>query len=718
MGLLKNVSLVAMFWVRVLFSWGNHSVDATSDTYVHFEVLGNYEPPIQCLSDTPGVPELGVVRGTRCLYSQPVRFKENATGPVFSFSTKFEASLNLIPPPSRLLGYGASGTNGLTGFTFALLPHLTEAPIGDGGYMGLLNATSDGNPDSHIFAVEFDFVHDSQFSDPDDGFHIGIDVNSMNSTACANLSGPSVLDENHYWILQTWIDYDGSTQLLNVTTADITAYDCAQLSGESPPGSPASFLSRKVDLSNVLNEHMYVGFTFYRTIQASGLYINAVAPWSFRTSNSTGPAAHSASLPCDRYNPTYFQRHQYQIVLVIILVGVTAMAVIYAVLYKHYSQRVERRGWRFNVDQLGAADDPHEFTYRELALATKNFDPKQTLGKGGFGSVYKGFLPGNRQYVAVKRVAQGSDQGEREFLAEVMIIGKIRHRNLVRLQGWCHERGELLLVYDFLPGGSLDKLLFYPHIIEAGLPTRVNEESGLAAVDKTEVIAFPWNRRFKAIVDVATALVYLHTECEERIIHRDVKAANVMLDAKFNARLGDFGLARSYNHSLMTPKSTNVAGTLGYLAPELYNTRNQTEQTDVYSFGAFLMEVACGKKPIYNEDGVGVALVEHVWRLWEDSNIVAAADPRLLGEFNAHEMRLVLCLGLLCSHPSSTMRPSMRCVLLILNGDVPLPEVPLSRPRLDDFYNERCVAHELSWTTNSSSYGTASAPPGEAPDFH
>lgn len=143
------------------------------------------------------------------------------------------------------------------------------------------------------------------------------------------------------------------------------------------------------------------------------------------------------------------------------MLSLLALAFVYALLYKYYRRWVEIRGRRFNIDASDIQSaDPHKFTYKELALATKNFDPKQELGLGGFGRVYKGFVPGNKLNVAIKRVAPESNQGEREFLAGVMIIGKIWNRNLVRLQGWCHEKGELLLVYDYMPHGSLDKLLF------------------------------------------------------------------------------------------------------------------------------------------------------------------------------------------------------------------------------------------------------------------
>ncbi|KAG0565402.1 hypothetical protein KC19_8G187300 [Ceratodon purpureus] len=671
----------------------------------------------------------------RFLHDKPIQFKDNASsGSVFSFGTKFVALVWLGSPSRERRGYGASQQNALEGFTFALLPtqqgslcSSDDRTGGEKGYLGLLNATSNGNNQSHIVAVEFDFVESPEFSDPLSGFHLGLNVNSMNSISSTSLQAPK--DDIQLWQLQVWIDYDGSSQTLNVSTLDITDKTiCPVSDSERPQGYHV--WSQTIDLSTVVSEYMCVGFTSsqssnynqtqpgywgpgsenYREDLKNFTY--GIYSWSFSVSNSTAPAPASSPLQClnphnsgsARPNPLYIE-----------LAALVPVFIILVVLYRYRRRQIERREWRFNIEDgdLGVGD-PHKFSYKELALATKNFDPRLALGRGGFGSVYKGFLPGNKQDVAIKRVSPDSSQGEREFLAEIMSIGKVRHRNLVRLQGWCHEKRELLLVYDYMPHGSLDKLLFCNQAITDDQILSVPDHGqDIVSHNDDVVVKFPWDRRFKVIVDVATALVYLHTECEERIIHRDVKSANVMLDAKFNLRLGDFGLARSYNHSLLTPESTNVAGTFGYLAPELgthgFHTGKQTEQTDVYSFGAFLLEVACGKKPIYHDNEVVVLLVDHVWEMWGNSQILNTADPNLAGMYDADEMTKVLCLGLLCSHPSPGERPSMRQVLLMLNGDVSLPHVPPFKP-IVGVDTHRTSSHDRpgSWSTSSAeSFHTA-----------
>lgn len=462
-----------------------------------------------------------------CFHSTPIQLKvDNATSTsVFSFASKFLVSMSTqsdgVPGSNTTAAYN-NLTTGLQGFTFALLPlDFNQSDAGDGGYLGLLNATSNGNNQSHTVAVEFDFKGNPEFSDPVEGYHIAVNINSMNSTSWTLLPGPAPNFQS--WALQVWIDYDGSSHMLTVTTLDVSSASDNSIEmscvtdQERPParGSNPNAVeawtshSQKVDLSSVLNEFMYVGFTTSLSTDATlasdlGSSFEIYA-WSFRTSNSSPPAPSTPLMSCwSAPGPTFFQKYTFVFTLTVVLSGLLASSVVYATSYMYYSRWVERRGWRFNIDgdDLGASD-PHKFTYKELALATKNFDEKHALGRGGFGNVYKGFLPGNKQDVAVKRVSAESNQGEREFLAEVMIIGKLRHRNLVRLQGWCHERGELLLVYDYMPNGSVDKLLFGNHVKPQDSPGRSTADRRLDEtvslkdfVVDVAVPKFPWQRRY------------------------------------------------------------------------------------------------------------------------------------------------------------------------------------------------------------------------------
>ncbi|XP_056172195.1 L-type lectin-domain containing receptor kinase IV.1-like [Syzygium oleosum] len=314
---------------------------------------------------------------------------------------------------------------------------------------------------------------------------------------------------------------------------------------------------------------------------------------------------------------------------------------------------------------------PHRFKYKDLYVATKGFRDQELLGAGGFGRVYRGILPTSNIEVAVKRVSHESKQGMREFVAEIITIGRLRHRNLVSLLGYSRRKRELLLVYDYMPNGSLDKYLY-------------NQPK----------VTLNWMQRFRVIKGVASGLLYLHEGWEQVVIHRDIKASNILLDAELNGRLGDFGLARLHDHGT-DPQTTHVIGTLGYLAPEQMRTGKATRSTDVFAFGAFLLEVACGRRPIKHGDTEDVLLVDSVFSCWDSGDILEVSDPNLGAEFVEGEMELVLKLGLMCSHSNPLMRPSMRQVSQYLEGDLPMPELPSTgisscrltfahRPGLDD----------------------------------
>ncbi|KAF0889361.1 hypothetical protein E2562_023661 [Oryza meyeriana var. granulata] len=234
----------------------------------------------------------------------------------------------------------------------------------------------------------------------------------------------------------------------------------------------------------------------------------------------------------------------------------------------------------FFDDEAAMEDDfekgtgPKRFRYAELAIATDNFSDEHKLGEGGFGSVYRGFLKEMNQHVAIKKVSKSSKQGKKEYASEVRIISRLRHRNLVQLIGWCHGGGELLLVYELMPNASLDTHLY-----------------------NANADVLPWPRRHEIVLGIGSALLYLHEEWEQCVVHRDIKPSNIMLDASFNAKLGDFGLARLVDHGRGS-HTTVLAGTMGYIDPECMITGRTNAESDVYSFGVVLLEIACGRQPI------------------------------------------------------------------------------------------------------------------------
>ncbi|GLT98037.1 hypothetical protein SLE2022_155640 [Rubroshorea leprosula] len=306
-------------------------------------------------------------------------------------------------------------------------------------------------------------------------------------------------------------------------------------------------------------------------------------------------------------------------------------------------------------DEFPNGMGPRKFPYDELAKATKNFADEEKLGEGGFGSVYKGFLRDSNTNVAIKRVSRESKQGIKEYESEVKIINRLRHKNLAKLIGWCHEK-ELLLAYEFMPNGSLDSHLFKGRSL------------------------LPWNLRYKIIQGLASALLYLHEEGDFCVLHRDIKTSNIMLDSTFNAKLGDFGLARLTDHAKGS-RTTLLAGTIGYMAPECHRTGKASKESDIYSFGVVALEIACGRRSIesrYEEDQA--SLVAWVWQAYGNQRLLDVVDNKLSDAFDVKEMECLLITGLWCVHPIHIMRPSIKQAKQVLDFKAALPTLPTEMP--------------------------------------
>uniref|UniRef100_A0A2K1XCX7 non-specific serine/threonine protein kinase n=1 Tax=Populus trichocarpa TaxID=3694 RepID=A0A2K1XCX7_POPTR len=563
----------------------------------------------------------------KVLYSKPIRFRQPSTHAITSFSTFFSFSVANLNPSS--IGGGLA---------FVLSPD-SDTLGAAGGFLGLLNTNDMPKAASSFVAVEFDTLMDVEFKDIN-GNHVGLDLSSMVSTQIGDL-GAINIDLKSGDLVNAWIDYDGTNLSFNISVS------YSNLKPKEP------ILSFNLDLDQYVNDFMYVGFS--GSTQGS-TEVHSIEWWSFSSSFQLSSGSDAKSDSCHN------QLCKQGAGAVAGVVTASAFFVIFAgVLIWVFSKRSKRvkesESFASEVIKM-----PKEFSYRELKSATKCFNANRIIGHGAFGIVYKGILPETGDIVAVKRCSHNS-QGKNEFLSELSIIGTLRHRNLVRLQGWCHEKGEILLVYDLMPNGSLDKALF-----EARTP-------------------LPWPHRRKVLLGVASALAYLHQECENQVIHRDIKTSNIMLDEGFNARLGDFGLARQIEHD-KSPDATVAAGTMGYLAPEYLLTGRATEKTDVFSYGAVVLEVASGRRPIEKEtSGVGKVtlngnLVEWVWNLHREGRLLAAADDRLEGQFDESEMRRVLLVGLACSHPDPMARPTMRGVVQMLVGEAEVPLVPRAKPTM------------------------------------
>ncbi|XP_076912495.1 cysteine-rich receptor-like protein kinase 42 [Bidens hawaiensis] len=319
-----------------------------------------------------------------------------------------------------------------------------------------------------------------------------------------------------------------------------------------------------------------------------------------------------------------------------------------------------------------------KYKYETLEKATNYFDLSNKLGQGGAGSVYKGTLP-NGDVVAVKRLFFNTRQWVDEFFNEVNLISAIEHKNLVKLLACSIEGPESLLVYEYVPNKSLDHFLF----------------------DKDKVQVLTWKQRMAVILGTAEGLVYLHGGCHVRIIHRDIKSSNILLDKDFNPKIADFGLVRTFGAD-RSHLTTGIAGTLGYMAPE-YIVRGQlTEKADVFSFGVVVLEIACGKRNNAFVEDTG-SLFQSVWKLYKEGVVTEAIDPLLKGEFPEHEALEVMQIGLLCTQASAALRPSMAEVVEFLTTKAEDRATPMPVPNQPPFLNARSLMNNQGMSSSSTS---------------
>ncbi|XP_028966140.2 probable LRR receptor-like serine/threonine-protein kinase At5g45780 isoform X3 [Malus domestica] len=300
-----------------------------------------------------------------------------------------------------------------------------------------------------------------------------------------------------------------------------------------------------------------------------------------------------------------------------------------------------QQDYEFDISHL------KRFSFRELQIATSNFSSKNILGQGGYGVVYKGCLP-NRTMMAVKRLRDPNFTGEVQFQTEVEMIGLALHRNLLRLYGFCMTPNERLLIYPFMPNGSVADRL---------------RETG------REKPSLDWDRRLCIALGAARGLLYLHEQCNPKIIHRDVKAANILLDASYEAVVGDFGLAKLLDRR-ESHVTTAVRGTVGHIAPEYLSTGQSSEKTDVFGFGILLLELITGQKALDAGNGQvqkGMIL-DLVRTLHEEKRLEVLVDRDLKGCFDAIELEQCVELALQCTQSSPILRPKMSDVLKILEG--------------------------------------------------
>ncbi|KAK6268761.1 hypothetical protein QUC31_012921 [Theobroma cacao] len=613
----------------------------------------------------------------RALYRSKIPTKTPNSSQILPFSTSFIFSMAPSRNKAILPGHG---------LVFIFTPNTGINGTSSSQHLGLFNLTNNGNPNNHVFGVEFDVFANQEFNDIDDN-HAGIDRNSLTSIIShtagywpdniksSSKSNDSDDEEKGFEELklnngknyQVWIDYADS--IINVTMAPV---------GIKRPKRP--LLNVSLNLSDVFEDEMYVGFT-----SSTGRLVEShrILAWSFSNSNfQLSESLITTGLPSFAIPKTPFYKHKS------FIAGVTVgsfFVLVFIALFALFLVKRERRRARERAEMEDWEFEywPHKMTYQEIDAATKGFLEENVIGFGANGKVYKGVSPGGTE-IAVKRISHEND-GMREFLAEISSLGRLKHRSLVGLKGWCKkEKGTFMLIYDYMENGSLDKRVYYD----------CDESKMLSCED-----------RIRILKDVASAVLYLHEGWESKVLHRDIKASNVLLDKDMNGRLGDFGLARMHGHGQVA-STTRVVGTVGYLAPEVVRSGRASTQTDVFGFGVLMLEVMCGRRPI--EEGKP-PLVDWVWQLMVQGELLAAVDARLRasGGFDEEEVEKVMHLGLLCSYPNPNSRPTMRQVVKVLEGK----NEPCDSETEDmEAYLLQKVKSRDMWANYSQNFGYSSHP--------
>ncbi|KAL3524494.1 hypothetical protein ACH5RR_017328 [Cinchona calisaya] len=581
----------------------------------------------------------------RAIYSSPIRLLDPATQTPASFQTtfsfQFQTPLNASNYSSNHSTTTSSGqfslddtdtstSTGGSGLTFIIVPD--EFTVGrPGPWLGMLNDVCDD--DYKVVAVEFDAHQNPEFGDPNDN-HVGINLGSIVSATAVNASEVGVYLKDGS-IHRAWIFYDGQKKHMAIHLGK---------DGENLPPKP--LFSGPLDLSPFLKEYMFVGFS---ASTGNCTQIHNIMSWNFTSTSQASlrvPSAETCeSKIISQEPPRPRSRSEPPSSFLIFLAAVILLLAVLINLClsgrrKHKESDENNLVLPEKKQRPRPPNKPRRFTRAEISSATRGFSESQILGGDEKSVTYKAMVQnGGCNNAVVKRFltrffeVQGLDR--RRVHKEIKAISKIRHPNLVPIRGWCFDNKEAVVVYDYIPNGSLDKWLYGVGVL-------------------------PWTRRFKAVKDVAEALSYLHSN---QLAHKNVKTSSVFLDVSFRAVVGDFG----------------------FVLPSFESTRFESivsQTADVFNFGVFILEVVAGRGRGRGRANPGeMDLLEMAWALHEGGEKKVSLVERKMGSVvNPDQVNRVIEVGLLCSLNENRGRPRMEQVVEYLNLEKPIPELPPGRP--------------------------------------
>ncbi|XP_065007296.1 cysteine-rich receptor-like protein kinase 6 [Musa acuminata AAA Group] len=465
-----------------------------------------------------------------------------------------------------------------------------------------------------------------------------------------------LLDSTADWAAYNSTKRYATGQAFNVTQAVPTIYGLAQCTPDMSTSDCRQCLKGVLQglprsLQGARNQGVRCNIRFEVTPFYDGTpIISLLSPLT----DATAPTPNPAVCPTGKEGKT----KKTTIAISVSAVSAILLISIFCTWYRRSRKRAVKSPYQTDSEQASQVFESLLFRLPTLRVATANFAEANKLGEGGFGAVYKGLLPDGR-VIAVKRLLN-SGQGLGELKNELLLVAKLQHRNLVKLLGVCLEE-ETMIVYEYVPNSSLDKFLF----------------------DAVRGKQLTWGIRYKIICGIARGLLYLHEESQLKIIHRDLKASNILLDADMNPKISDFGLAKLFDIDQTQGTTNRVMGTFGYMAPEYVMQGKFSIKSDVFSFGVLVLEILTGRKSngSHNPE-VTEILLSYIWEKWQDGSALEIVDPALGGHYQRSDLLRFVQIGLLCVQEDPSDRPTMSTVVVMLNSET----VSLRAPSQPAFY--------------------------------